>query len=160
MAKAQVSGTAGTASPSPDYACPVTTSSLVTDRRGRWPTGKHRHVPNQTRTRTEQTGPRGTIERPDSESRPDQVIACLERANYWFTLPLLAVVACLSVATFLFPTRGPKVPPGPAWVHRVVAFCMLGVTVGFALGAINEARNNPDCNNVEETAPMADSQFS
>lgn len=89
----------------------------------------------------------GTTEQPDSKSRPDQVIACLGLANYWFTLPLLAVVACMSVAAFLFPTRVPKGPPGPAWVHRVVAFCMLCVTAGFALGAIHEARSNPDCNN-------------
>lgn len=86
------------------------------------------------------------------------MFACLGRANYWITLPILAVVGCLSLAAFLFPTRVPKGPPGPAWVGRLVAFCMLGVTVGFALGAINEARNNPNCNNVEETAPTADSR--
>jgi hypothetical protein len=81
------------------------------------------------------------------------VIACLGRANYWLTLPLLAVVACLSVAAFLFPMRGPDALPVPAWLGRVFAMCILGVTVGFALLALDEARNDPDCSHVQETAP-------
>jgi len=56
----------------------------------------------------------------------------------------------------VFPTRVPNGPPGPTWVRRLVAVCMLGVTVAFALAAVNEARINPDCNPAAAAGRTAD----
>ena len=72
------------------------------------------------------------------------MLGCLGTANYWLTLPLLAIVASAAVLALAMPDRMPFPRPGPRWIGQVIAVLVLVVVAVFAVNAIDEARTDPD----------------
>lgn len=73
------------------------------------------------------------------------MIACLGSVGYWLALPLLAVVGVVAVVAIINPKRLPFPPAGPRWLGRLIGFGVLAIAISFAVLAVDEARDDPDC---------------
>ena len=74
------------------------------------------------------------------------VLACLGRANLWFTIPFCLVLSIIAITMVVAPDRLPGKAPQPRWIGRLVGAALLVGLLGFAIPrAWHEARTDPTC---------------
>lgn len=84
-----------------------------------------------------------------------QVLGCLGSANYWLSLPLLAVVGSIGVLQIVAPstTRRWSRRQLPNAAVRLIGVATLVAAIAMASVAVHEARTDPDCRMESSTSP-------
>lgn len=75
------------------------------------------------------------------------MIACLGRANWWFTIPLFSVIGILAMVAIASPPTFRRLPGrhySDGWT-RVLGLVLLAVALVLVALAVDEARIDPDC---------------